>query len=211
MPLGHHGKRLTFPAKSGILNSNILSSSSALIGSRARRNVGLALVLEDENGYCIEKTKREETKREAIFTVHDAESAVITYTILGFVYIVGIFIYKWITGWESFLSTLVLLDANYPRFNRAAIALIIFTEGVDIMFRRYREWCVEHAERLAKAEAAGRAEGLEQGRTAGIAEAYQEIAAWNARRLEAEAKGFPFDEPPPGNGTAPPSKEVAPK
>ena len=148
----------------------------------------------------MEEKKREETKREAIFTVRDAESAVVTYTVLGFLYIVGIFIYKWISGWESFLSALVLLDANYPRFNRAAIALIIFTEGADIMFRRYREWRAEHAERLARAKA----EGLEQGR----AEAYQAIAAWNGRRLEAEAKGLPFDEPPPGNGTAPPSKGV---
>ena len=163
----------------------------------------------------MQEKKHEETKRAAIFTVRDAESAVVTYTILGFVYIVGIFIYKWITGWESFLSTLVLLDANYPRFNRAAMVLIIFKEGVDIMFRRYNEWRVEHAERLVKAEAAGRAEGLEQGRAegitegraAGIAEAYQAIAAWNARRLDAEAKGLPFDEPPPGNGTAPPSEE----
>ena len=163
----------------------------------------------------MEEKKRESTNREAIFTVRDAESAVVTYTILGFVYIVGIFIYKWVTGWESFLSGLVLLDANYPRFNRAALGLIIFTEGVDIMFRRYREWRVEHAERLAKATAAGReqgiaegrTQGIAEGRTQGIAEAYQAIAAWNARRLEAEAKGLPFDEPPPGNGTAPPSEE----
>ena len=74
------------------------------------------------------------------------------------------------------------------------------------MFRRYREWRAEYAERLARATAAGKAEGLEQGRAEGMAEgrtqAYQAIAAWNARRLEAEAKGLPFDEPPPGNGTA---------
>ena len=36
----------------------------------------------------------------------------------------------------------------------------------------------------------------------GKAEVYQEIAAWNTRRLEAEAKGIPFDEAPPSqNGT----------
>ena len=70
------------------------------------------------------------------------------------------------------------------------------------MFRRYKEWRVEHAQNLAKAEAAGIAKGLEQG----MAQAYQEIAAWNTRRLEAEAKGLPFDEPPPSNGAAPPPK-----
>ena len=52
----------------------------------------------------------------------------------------------------------------------------------------------------------GKAQGLEQGRVEGRAEgirqAYQEIADWNKRRLEAEAKGIPFNEPPPvGNGT----------
>ena len=46
----------------------------------------------------------------------------------------------------------------------------------------------------------GRTEGIEQGRT----EAYQQIAEWNARRLEAAAKGTPFDEPPPTqNGDQP--------
>ena len=46
--------------------------------------------------------------------------------------------------------------------------------------------------------AEAKAEGLAEGK----AEAYQEIAAWNTRRLEAEAKGAPFDEAPPSqNGT----------
>ena len=78
------------------------------------------------------------------------------------------------------------------------------------MFRRYKEWRIEHAQNLAKAEAAGIAKGLEQGRAQGraegIAQAYQEIVAWNTRRLEAEAKGLPFDEPPPSNGATPPPK-----
>ncbi len=48
----------------------------------------------------------------------------------------------------------------------------------------------------------GKAQGLEQGKAEGIRQAYQEIADWNKRRLEAEAKGIPFDEPPPtGNGS----------
>ena len=40
------------------------------------------------------------------------------------------------------------------------------------------------------------------GKAEGKAEVYQEIAAWNTRRLETEAKGIPFDEAPPSqNGT----------
>ncbi len=45
----------------------------------------------------------------------------------------------------------------------------------------------------AKITADAKAEGLERGRT----EVYQEIAAWNNRRLDAEAKGIPFNEPRP--------------
>ena len=55
----------------------------------------------------------------------------------------------------------------------------------------------------------GKAEGIEQGRTEGIeqgkTEAYQQIAEWNARRLEAAAKGIPFDEPPPTQNGAQPN------
>ena len=46
-----------------------------------------------------------------------------------------------------------------------------------------------------------RAEGIEQGKAEGIeqgiAVAYQQWQEWNARRMDAEAKGRPFDEPPP--------------
>ena len=43
----------------------------------------------------------------------------------------------------------------------------------------------------------GRTEGLEQGIEQGIAEALRQCQEWNARRMEAEAKGEPFDEPFP--------------
>ena len=40
-------------------------------------------------------------------------------------------------------------------------------------------------------------QGIEQGRAEGVATAYRQWEAWNARRMEAEAKGEPFNEPPP--------------
>ena len=57
------------------------------------------------------------------------------------------------------------------------------------MLRRFNEWRAEHAQSLEKAKE----QGIEQGR----AEVYEAIAAWNKRRLAAEAKGIPFNEPPP--------------
>ncbi len=41
-------------------------------------------------------------------------------------------------------------------------------------------------------------EHIEQGREEGRAEVIAEVRAWLQRKAEAEAKGMPFDEPPPG-------------
>ena len=43
-----------------------------------------------------------------------------------------------------------------------------------------------------------RQKALAIGRVEGRAELAAEVAAWNERRLAAEADGEPFDEPPPG-------------
>ena len=45
----------------------------------------------------------------------------------------------------------------------------------------------------------GRTEGKEEGREEGREEANAAWEAWNSRRLEAEAVGRPFNEPPPGH------------
>ena len=44
----------------------------------------------------------------------------------------------------------------------------------------------------------GRVEGREEGRAEGREALASEIEGWNRRRLEAERRGEPFDEPPPG-------------
>ena len=43
----------------------------------------------------------------------------------------------------------------------------------------------------------GSEEGREEGRQVGMEEAHQAWEAWNERRLQAEANGEPFNEPPP--------------
>ena len=61
------------------------------------------------------------------------------------------------------------------------------------------------AEGIAKGKAEGIAEGIAEGEAKGIAERDRVWTAWNNRRLDAAAKGHPFDEPPPGNNLpAPP-------
>ena len=53
--------------------------------------------------------------------------------------------------------------------------------------------------RRAEAHAEGLAEGLTEGLAEGRAEERREWTDWNRRRLEAEANGAPFDEPPPAS------------
>ena len=40
-------------------------------------------------------------------------------------------------------------------------------------------------------------QGKAEGKAEGFTEAYRQWEVWNARRMAAEAKGEPFDEPPP--------------
>ena len=60
---------------------------------------------------------------------------------------------------------------------------------------KYRMFMDERAQRIAKAKAKGIAEGKAQG----IVERDREWTAWNQRRLQAAAKGQPFDESPPSS------------
>ena len=68
---------------------------------------------------------------------------------------------------------------------------------------KYRMFMDERAQRIAKAEAKGKAEGITegkaQGKAEGIVERDREWTAWNKRRLDAAAKGQPFEEPPPSS------------
>ena len=60
--------------------------------------------------------------------------------------------------------------------------------------RRARQMAEVRAEGVDE----GRAEGVEKGRVEGRSDLAAEIREWNARRLAAQSKGEPFDEPPPG-------------
>ena len=55
------------------------------------------------------------------------------------------------------------------------------------------------AEGIAEGVAAGRAEGIATGRAEGESEERRRWTEWNARRMEAECGGVPFDEPPPAS------------
>ena len=89
---------------------------------------------------------------------------------------------------------------------KAVVSTVIMTEVWDAMMGTrdaINDW-LEKRRRQARAE--GRAEGIAEGRVKGAAEGeargraevVAEVVAWNERRLAAEERGEPFDEPPPG-------------
>ncbi len=65
--------------------------------------------------------------------------------------------------------------------------LTILEEGIDIMFQCIRDTLKKEKQLIAEGKAEGKAE------------VYQEVAAWDERRRQAEARGEPFTEPPPAS------------
>ena len=89
---------------------------------------------------------------------------------------------------------------------KAIVSTVIMMEVWDAMMGTrdaINDW-LEKRRRQARAEgvvegrAEGIAEGIVKGEARGRAELVAEVVAWNERRLAAEERGEPFDEPPPG-------------
>ena len=129
-------------------------------------------------------------------------------------------------GRENAVETLIVIVGHTSSFIPVAIVLtLIFEIGgflIMILWRLYQrrlEEAIEQAkieartEGMAEGMAEGLAEGIAEGRTegeaAGIAKNYEVWAAWNNRRLEAEAQNLPFDEPPPPPPQANPNPQAA--
>lgn len=128
-------------------------------------------------------------KRSSVFTVRDAENAMITFTVLAIAVVVGTFLHEIVLKRNSITEGLYAIAQNVSEILSAATLLTLIDEGVDIMFlRRTRE------ERRKQRE-----EGYKQ--------AIQEVSEWNTRRLDAESRGETFTEPPPGQDIANPKKK----
>ena len=126
-----------------------------------------------------------------MFTVRDAESAMIALTSFSIAVIAGVFFYNLLIVGSSTLKSVSVVLSNVSNILSAATLLTILEEGISLMFYRIR---------LAFKE---EGEIKEQGRQ----EAYQEVSDWNSRRLEAEARGETFTEPPPGHDSLKPKKK----
>ena len=136
----------------------------------------------------------------------------------------GWFLLLFLVQYLGGLAALALLGWLHPGFSyldaaRLVTGLIIFAttnailivEGIPMVAERYLQRRYREGEEAGRAEGEklGRAEGEKLGRAegekAGRAEGeklgrkttQQLWEAWNRRRLEAEARNEPFNEPPP--------------
>lgn len=93
-------------------------------------------------------------------------------------------------GHESVQNVMKDISSFIP-VGGALVAMII--GGIDFMMLLSD---FIHDRRMKRLEAA-KEEAKKEGREEGRAEVYREIAAWDRRRREADAKGEKFTEPPP--------------
>ena len=113
----------------------------------------------------------------------------ITFTVFAIATVIAVFLHEIVLKRNSITQGLYVIVHNVSEILSAATLLTLLDEGVDIMFlRRTRE------ERRKQRE-----EGYQQ--------AIQEVSEWNTRRLEAEARGETFTEPPPGQDVEPKKKK----
>jgi len=126
-------------------------------------------------------------KRSTMFTVRNAENAMIVFTACAFAVLSGVFLHDLLIKGNSFVDSLYTVAYNISKIMSAATILTIFEEGIDIMFQRIRDSFKREEQIIAKAKD----------------EVYKDIAAWDRRRKQAEARGERFTEPPP----APPEKQ----
>jgi len=124
--------------------------------------------------------------------------------------LIGIFLHEILLkarAWEEAFYTML---GSKPHALAWATGVTMSLEGGIIMFSRLQDYRDRRKRRFDEAEAKGKAEGKVEGKVEGKAEGraevYQEIAAWNSRRLAAEARDEPFTEPFP----APPEPPVDP-
>ena len=89
---------------------------------------------------------------------------------------------------DALTTFMDVMDGLAPIIVFVTASTVLIQEGGEMLAERY----------LRRRFEQGKAEGIAEGMAEGQEEERNQWRAWNKRRLEAEAEGKPFDEPPPG-------------
>ena len=143
----------------------------------------------------------DENKRSSMFTVRNAENAMIIFCIFSFSLLVLVYMHGVLIKGTGWVDAFYAVAFNISKIMAASTMLTIFEEGIDIMlFQRIRDTLKREKKFIAEAKDAVHkeiAKEIAEGIAKGKAEVYREIAEWDRRRKEAEARGEEFTEPPP--------------
>ena len=116
----------------------------------------------------------EKEKRAPMFTVRNAEGAMIAFAIIGLTCLTTVFLHEiWLKG-KDFLEALYAIANNFPKIMSAATTLTFIEEGIDIMFQRLRDSLARDKKLKAKEREEARAEGYEEGYEEGYAKGRSE-------------------------------------
>ena len=85
----------------------------------------------------------------------------------------------------------------HRRIGAAAAPGVFVIAAMTLVITEVAEYIMVLSEKMYDNLQRTRKERHEKGRKEGREEVYGEVDRWNQRRLEAAAKGEPFDEPPP--------------
>ena len=102
-----------------------------------------------------------ENDRSTLFTTRNTERAMIFFTIVGCVCLVGIFLHEWWLEKEKWRDALYTVLGNTPIVLASTTMLTIFKEGVDIMLTRWQAYRDQQKKKIEQAREAGYKEGYE--------------------------------------------------
>ena len=105
-----------------------------------------------------------------MFTVRDAENAMVVFIIFALFILVGVFLHESVLKGKSFVDSFYTITDNISKIVSAATLLMIFEEGFDIMLTRFRAARAKDKKLKAEALEAARAEGYAEGYAAAKAE-----------------------------------------
>ena len=154
-----------------------------------------------------ENTETTNPRRESIWSV-PIEYRVLYFSLFIIQSLTGMSYVVWHEVWmndgDSFHSTItaiILMDVAVIAHSAGIGVIVSEMKMVIAQYLEQRYYGPKRRKALAEAEAKGVKRGLDMGREEGVKQGVEQANAkfreWNARRLEADAKGEPFDEPPP--------------
>ena len=150
-----------------------------------------------------ENTGAPNQQRESIWSV-PLEYRVFYFSLFVIQSLIGIGYVVWHEVWindgdslHATIATIILMDVAVIAHSAGIGVIVSEMKMVIAQYLEQRYYGPKRRKALAEAKAEGVKQGIEQGVEQGRAETAAKVREWNARRLEADAKGEPFDEPPP--------------